>query len=597
MASGQENPSGTKAVSPLGATVAEKYEILEKLAESENGVSYKARELLSQGLFVVKFLTPSIKNEAARLDMMKYAAKYAAALSSPNMIPNLEFGEDPQFGFYLIREFVEGRTIGSLIKEKGVFNQIEFFDTFQQALKGLAYLHRKGFQHGNLSNKNIIVTDDFVVKIVDCGITRKNETSSKTLATAGAGVVRGDPAYMSPEQCKGEAFDIRSDIYSMACIMYEALSGCPPFGEGQNPTQTRMAHVQDKASPFMSLVPARKVDEQLETIIFRCLEKEGNNRYQTLDALQTDLRRIEEGEKIKPLDLSHGVGSSVKIALLLAVILLGLGSFAYYLYLQKAKDSETKVERKLVSQEQKATLLKEESQADDLYKKNNFFEASELYNKIEPAFSQAFGGESREHVRLLHKLARAQLWNEDVNEARVSYLVMMEILKRHPELLPKQYKPQAEIYSVAKEQFRKGRLATAGDAFNLAFRIDNEYYDEKTPLRYQILVWVGKAEAAQGNFKPAIKTLQRALDVIRDSLDDPEGLSFALLEYGRALTSSVDGPSDGHREEKVLKKAEQSLKEALKIRQELQDQKGASEVEEALAKLESRRKELAEMAR
>lgn len=520
---------------------------------------------------VLKVLSAPLQASTAHTTRMQFNAKVAAAFSNPNLVTTQEFGNDPQFGYYMIREYVSGRTLAELLREKGVFNQIEFFDIFHQTCKGLAYLHRKGYLHGHVKPNNIIITEDYVVRVVDIGLTRA-ATAQQPDGTEAV----GDSTYMSPEQCMGQAYDQRGDIYALGCVMYQALSQNPPFGTDGR--QTAMKHTQEKPTPFLQLIPARKVDPQIETIIFRCMEKKPEGRYQSLDLLQTDMRRIEEGEEIKPLAApSGGPPAAVLIAVVAAVILLGAGGYAGFIYFSAANNktgsasspASTSTQSPDQAQETPEAASKgEEATADEYIKQGKFNEAVEIYNKLEPEMSAKYGIESKEHVKILHKLGKSQLWNTEVAGAKDTYGVLAEILRKNPRLAPKTYKPQYEIFGIAKELYAKDKLKPADDAFTLAYKIDKHYNPQNTPMRYHMLLWEAKLESLNLNFENAEQSFEKAIYAFRSEFDDPDNLSFGLMEYGRMMIDRAGTDAGkGGKDKKFYKKAKNLLKEALQIRE------------------------------
>ena len=171
-----------------------------------------------------------------------------------------------------------------------------------KSCEAMAYAHRKSVIHRDIKPDNIILTrrsdsGDFV-KLVDFGIAKVLPSEQKqTQNLTQTGEIFGSPLYMSPEQCMGNKVDARSDIYAFGCVMYEALTGSPPFA-GDNPIRTILKHINEQPKPISKLPQDYKVPADLESVIMHCLEKDPADRYQNADELLKDLEAIRDGKRI-----------------------------------------------------------------------------------------------------------------------------------------------------------------------------------------------------------------------------------------------------------------------------------------------------------
>jgi len=191
-------------------------------------------------------------------------------------------------------DFLEGTNLAEVLDEVGLLPASRATNIFAQACAGLAHAHSKGVIHRDLKPGNIMLVEfdqrkDFV-KIVDFGIAKVlpsgDESESSHLTQTGE--VFGSPLYMSPEQCRGRNLDIRSDIYSLGCVMYRTLTGSSPFF-GQDPMECMYKQVNEAPNKFFDTNPDSRVPEALESIVFKCLAKEPGERFQTMLELKDAL--------------------------------------------------------------------------------------------------------------------------------------------------------------------------------------------------------------------------------------------------------------------------------------------------------------------
>jgi serine/threonine protein kinase len=222
----------------------------------------------------------------------EHEATAASSLDHPNLIRIREFGLSRYGQPYIIMDFLDGVELQTLLSHCEHLDLPIFVNIFTQVCDALAYAHTKGLIHRDLKPGNMMLvkgpTGADVVKIIDFGIAKIlcEQNRSNNITTTGE--MLGSPAYMSPEQCGGVALDSRSDIYSLGCVMYEAISGLLPF-RNESAIGTIMMQVNDRPLPFAQVRPDLSVPEELERIIFKAMEKDPANRYQTAAELSEDL--------------------------------------------------------------------------------------------------------------------------------------------------------------------------------------------------------------------------------------------------------------------------------------------------------------------
>jgi eukaryotic-like serine/threonine-protein kinase len=268
------------------------YEILEELGRGGMGVVYKARQIALGRLVALKMvltLAPVRKEQLARF---RIEAESLARLHHPNIVQIYEIGEYEGRPYFAM-EYIDGPSLAR--QQAGVPQPLPAAAHLVETLaRAMAAVHRCGLIHRDLKPENILFQGD-VPKITDFGLAKRIEGPGADTRT---GSVMGTPSYMAPEQARGDvdALGPWTDIYSLGAILYELLTGRPPF-EAENPAAT-LAKVQSD----QPLSPARwrpGLPRDLETICLKCLEKDPHRRYITAGELAEDLRRFQAGEPIK----------------------------------------------------------------------------------------------------------------------------------------------------------------------------------------------------------------------------------------------------------------------------------------------------------
>jgi serine/threonine protein kinase len=276
------------------------YEILETLGRGGMGVVYKARDRRLDRVVALKVLPPHAKGlmqrllhaDAAGAQMQRTRfqteAKAVARLQHPHIVQIYDLGEHEGLP-YLALEYVAGGSLGAKLRTEGLPPRAAA-EVVAKLARAVHHAHEQGVLHRDLKPSNILLTPDLQPKIADFGLAKLQELPKEQVALTHSGVILGTPSYMAPEQAAGEIKLIgpAADIYSLGAILYEVLTGRPPFrGESVMGTLSQLA-TQEVVPPH-TLNPA--VRQDLSAICLKCLEKDPQKRYPTAQGLAEDLER------------------------------------------------------------------------------------------------------------------------------------------------------------------------------------------------------------------------------------------------------------------------------------------------------------------
>lgn len=287
----KDRPAPRAGKSDFPIIQAGRYKLIEIVGSGGAGTVYKALDIaLDKPVALKKLHNSASQSQAIRFQR---EARLVGALRHENLMSALDFGVTDNNEPYLILDYVDGESLGKLLKRTGPLPLNEALEIFIQAAKGLAHAHKNNILHRDIKPSNVMLVYEkdregqtvCMAKIVDFGLA-KDVRDEQNLTITGASF--GTPVYMSPEQSRGREVDKRSDIYSFGCLMYEVLTGRPPF-RGENPIETANLH-DTEAVPAMSGLGI-DCSETMEAIVSKCLGKNPKERYQTFEGLLTDLRQ------------------------------------------------------------------------------------------------------------------------------------------------------------------------------------------------------------------------------------------------------------------------------------------------------------------
>jgi beta-lactam-binding protein with PASTA domain/tRNA A-37 threonylcarbamoyl transferase component Bud32 len=288
-----------------------RYELSHLVARGGMAEVYRAHDRLLDRPVALKVLFPELSVDRAFVERFRREAQAAANLSHPNIVPVFDWGEDGGT-YFIVMEFIDGRALSSILRTAGPMHPDRAAEIGADVAIALAYAHRHGVIHRDVKPGNVLITEDGIVKVTDFGIARAINTEESLTQT---GAVMGTATYFSPEQAEGMGVDARSDIYSLGVVLFEMVTGRPPF-MGDTPVAVASKHVRENPPTPRAINPS--VPPDLEAIILKCLAKSPEYRYATGDDLRVDLLRFREGRAVgavaPPMMASPTMGTTQAVA-------------------------------------------------------------------------------------------------------------------------------------------------------------------------------------------------------------------------------------------------------------------------------------------
>ncbi len=275
-----------------------RYEILEKLGEGGMGVLYRARDTRLSRTVALKLLRSDTLDDPERRARFVREARAASALNHPNIVTVYDIDETPDGSDCITMEYVEGRSLDRVIAA-GPLPLDEALRYAGDVLRALAAAHAAGIVHRDVKPANVMLTTSGQVKVLDFGLAKVfaapagGETAATLARGTRPGIVLGTPAYMSPEQARGEPVEARSDVFSFGAMLYEMLSGRRPF-QGESVAALLSSILRDDPPPVEGLRPG--IPGDVAALVARCLARDRNARYasagEALQALQACQARL-----------------------------------------------------------------------------------------------------------------------------------------------------------------------------------------------------------------------------------------------------------------------------------------------------------------
>ncbi|WP_433266942.1 Stk1 family PASTA domain-containing Ser/Thr kinase [Actinosynnema sp. CS-041913] len=272
-----------------------RYELGETLGYGGMSEVHKGRDVRLGRDVAIKVLRADLARDTQFQERFRREAQNSAALNHPAIVAVYDTGEtNTEYGPlpYIVMEYVDGRTLRDIVKTQGPLTGKRAMEIMADVSAALDFSHRHGIVHRDVKPANVMITRSGAVKVMDFGIARAVHDGQAAVTQTAA--VIGTAQYLSPEQARGEAVDARSDVYASGCVLFELLTGEPPF-TGDSPVAVAYQHVREDPKPPSSLNP--KVTPALDAIVLKAMAKGPANRYQSAAEMRADLVRVLSGQR------------------------------------------------------------------------------------------------------------------------------------------------------------------------------------------------------------------------------------------------------------------------------------------------------------
>ncbi|MEV6603376.1 Stk1 family PASTA domain-containing Ser/Thr kinase [Kutzneria sp. NPDC051319] len=272
-----------------------RYELGETLGYGGMSEVHKGRDVRLGRDVAVKVLRADLARDPQFQERFRREAQNAAALNHPAIVAVYDTGETKtEYGPlpYIVMEYVDGRTLRDIVKTQGPLSGKRAMEVMADVCAALDFSHRHGIIHRDVKPANIMITKTGAVKVMDFGIARAIHDGQAAVTQTAA--VIGTAQYLSPEQARGEAVDARSDVYAAGCVLFELMTGQPPF-TGDSPVAVAYQHVREEPPSPSSVNP--QVTPALDSIVLKAMAKGPANRYQSAAEMRADLVRVLSGQR------------------------------------------------------------------------------------------------------------------------------------------------------------------------------------------------------------------------------------------------------------------------------------------------------------
>ena len=275
--------------------ISERYELGPALGYGGMSEVHGGRDVRLGRDIAIKILRADLARDPQFQIRFRREAQNAASLNHPAIVAVYDTGETPTPDVplpYIVMEYVAGRTLRDIVKTQGPMEPARVCEVLADVCAALDYSHRNGIVHRDVKPANVMITPAGAVKVMDFGIARAISDAQPAVTQTAA--VIGTALYLSPEQARGESVDARSDVYATGCVLFELLTGDPPF-TGDSPVAVAYQHVREDPRSPSEAHPG--VPPELDAITLKALAKNPSNRYQSAEEMREDLLRVLQGSR------------------------------------------------------------------------------------------------------------------------------------------------------------------------------------------------------------------------------------------------------------------------------------------------------------
>ncbi|MFZ2173360.1 MAG: Stk1 family PASTA domain-containing Ser/Thr kinase, partial [Rhodococcus sp. (in: high G+C Gram-positive bacteria)] len=272
-----------------------RYELGEILGFGGMSEVHLARDVRLSRDVAIKVLRADLARDPSFYLRFRREAQNAAALNHPAIVAVYDTGEaETEAGPlpYIVMEYVEGDTLRDIVRRDGPMSPRQAMEVISDVCAALDFSHRNGIVHRDVKPANVMINRAGAVKVMDFGIARAISDASSPMTQTAA--VIGTAQYLSPEQARGEQVDARSDVYSLGCVLFEILTGEPPF-KGDSPVAVAYQHVREDPQTPSAVNP--DIPPELDSVILKAMSKNPANRYQSAADMRSDLVRVLGGQR------------------------------------------------------------------------------------------------------------------------------------------------------------------------------------------------------------------------------------------------------------------------------------------------------------
>ena len=281
-----------------GQKINDRYQIIRSIGEGGMANVYLAHDMILDRDVAVKILRGDLADDEKFVRRFQREAIAASSLSHPNIVEMYDVGED-NGKYYIVMEYVEGKTLKSLIKKRGALTLPEVIDIMLQLTSAISCAHDSNIIHRDIKPQNVLIKEDGIVKITDFGIAMALNSNELTQTNS----VMGSVHYLPPEQANGKGATLKSDIYSLGIVMFELLTGKLPF-RGENAVEIAIKQMKNQIPSVCSI--NENIPQSVENVILKACAKNPKNRYNTVKEMYADIEtcldedRLEEKRYVYP---------------------------------------------------------------------------------------------------------------------------------------------------------------------------------------------------------------------------------------------------------------------------------------------------------